>query len=192
MEITIKEMGKKVYGTSTINHTIRTKCKLSCDEMVVMLYLSKFDEVKKRPFTINDIDHMERSIGFNLNDFKFIVKDLKGKGFCTAKNNQLYITKRFEEIANPEIDEQFEQLWNEYNYKVNRNGAISMFKRTVKVVKFDYLLRKLKLYERHLSLPRNRDLSKMHLSTWLNPDNRRFDDEYNLPKEDDKTDKFVV
>ena len=191
MKIIVKSIDPMIYGTSTINHKVRIKCNLTCDEIVVLMYLIKFRESRKKNFSAKETDHLEKDIGFSLKEAAPVIRSLKSKGFCTSENKVVFLTDKISEITG-DVENQFNELWEKYNYKINKSGALSMFTRAIAIVDLKYLYKKLEVYNQWLDLPKNKGLAKMHLSTWLNPDNRRFDDEYIIPKTNEDEDKFVI
>jgi hypothetical protein len=85
-------------------------------------------------------------------------------------------------LLSEEIQNQFEILWAKYGHVGNKASALRNFASLLKEkITIDDLIKHEARYAKHLK--KNEWKPKMHLSTWLHPNNLRFLDEYPEDKE---------
>lgn len=75
------------------------------------------------------------------------------------------------------INESFEELWITYGRVGNKQKAKDMYSRAIKEVTDTYLLERAKLYVIFIN---NKGVFQQHLSTWLNPKYKEFDNDYTI------------
>jgi len=104
--------------------------------------------------------------------------------------------KSTSQTLSEEALKQFEILWHKYGHIGNKVSAQRFFDRLLKNTTLEEILQHEARYTRHLLAPENSWKTRMHLSTWLNPDKRRFEDEYEedkpKPEEDYANPKFKL
>lgn len=89
--------------------------------------------------------------------------------------------KSTSQTLSEEALKQFEILWAKYGHVGNKAAALRFFGALLKIkITLDDLILNEFRYARHLK--ENPWKPKMHLSTWLNPKDKRFLDEYEEDK----------
>lgn len=176
-------MSYETYSTQSINHWLRKDLGLSCDEYCLLLYIYDYCKAKKLKKLIWNKymrEHIKKNLCFSIDQQIQLLRSLIDKGYfsrTTAKN-------RF--IRNPQSitpfapnKEKFEQMWEFYGKIGNKQMALEAYEKTIREYSYDFLMARIEAYHEHLKIV---DQSQLHLSTFLNPNKKRFLDEYKKKK----------
>ncbi len=169
---------RKPLGTSTINHEFRQKLRLSLGGYVVLDYLFNYCGNKSKytklitevaGFTGDTEDIIESQVQYLIKQ-EMIIDD-----FDNLKTS-LAFSSLFVHKANL-INENFESLWIAYGKVGNKQKAKEMYSRAIKEVKHEYLMQRVQKY---IIFINNKGVFQQHLSTWLNPKYKEFDNDYEI------------
>lgn len=163
----------RINGTTLIDHKKRVKLTLSCDEFALAQTVE--DLVQGNPFdTVAGYQEVYKVIGFTNIEYRSIGSILIQKGiFERLEDNNVRLTSSWG--TNTDQEDDFLEFWEEYGKVGNKKSAKRNFLKAVKAVGLDHLKARWKAYRAHLE---ESGQSQLHMSTWLNPDNERWDDEY--------------
>lgn len=167
IEVNNDGAAKKITGKSYVDHSIRVKLGLNCNEFIVMQFL----EEKK---SIVSKDVVYSSIGMSMNEFNSYILSLNFKGYL--KNHE--ITELWNKAFAVDMNE-FNQLWKLFNKKGNKETALSRFKQVIKRITFEELFLRAQTYQTNVS---HRSLEhRLGLDTYLTPDKKRWMDSESTP-----------
>lgn len=160
----------KPKGTSIIDHSIRFKLKLTCDEYILCDLIYQFN----KRYKVGKIDYKKylSTIGFIPDEVVRIGKDLRSKGFITDDLKKNRITTTILWDNNFDDDAQFEELWT-LHPKGNKAEARENFMKSIRMVGYNLLTEKLQDYLEFQQTFQYR----LKLSNWLDPKLKHWEDE---------------
>lgn len=176
MKFTARDGHAGVKGRSIIDHRIRTKTNTTCQEYCIVQFIHHLNQDKKVKYT--PVEHTEllyKSTGYYPEGISKVVDILMTKGLVMWDNGYL-TTEKWDQHFFHDIIAEFESLWTKCGKVGNRSNALEMYRRCLKEhIEYQYLLGKLETY---LQFIEETGTFQLHLSTWLNPKTRNFDNEY--------------
>ena len=166
-----------VTGATAIDHRVRHKLKITCDEYVVLdfLFQCRFD--KMPPNKVN----RDKEIGFDVKTFMSCIASLTEKRIIDANQEpNIEVKSLFD------YDEHFEKIWIILKTNNgNKKAGMKMWKKAVKVASVNTLLQCARNYADF------KDGAEpqywMHVSSFLNPEYSKFNDYLTKPKFKSKT-----
>lgn len=163
----------RITGKTVIDHKKRVKLTLSCDEFVLAQAIE--DIVGDLAFnTVKGYENVYKMTGFTNIEYRSIGSILIQKGiFKRLADNNVRLVSPWEADTSSQKD--FDEFWDEYGKVGNKKAAKKSFLKALKVTDLDHLKERWKAYKAHLE---ESGQSQLHMSTWLNPDNERWNDEY--------------
>jgi len=183
----VKKSFAGIRGSTVINHALRIQMAITLQEYVILDFIYNFEKKNKRPFErAKDEELMYREIGTRPLIAMSLINNSSAIDYfevmpTTADNfEQVKITEKWSKLFEDQFLDEFENLWELYGKVGNKNLAKNAFIKTIKEVSIDYLISCLKLYDEHLKSPKYSYKDKMQMSTWLNPINKRFNDELEI------------
>lgn len=170
-----------ITGSTIINHRDRVSKGLSCDEYVMIDAINFYMEKNNlKTFDSRKFDQIRKLTGFEKDKIIELGKILKRREFLIDSGDKKY--KINGKLWNDEeIIKGFEKLWKLYGKVGNRRNAESMYKKAVKIEGHEYLLVKVRIYKKFLA---HSDQFPLHFSTFLNPKNKRYNDNFEIKKKD--------
>ncbi len=168
-----RETGNDTAGiksSSTINHKLRVKLGLTCDEYVVLTFVHDATGSIDTGVLPNE-DIFWKYIGMRKADYNPIFRSLREKGFITNQGRDIFFTDKY--LSNLDSSGSFEELWKLFK-KGNRKTAETRFKSVIKKVPFQELKEKAILYQKSVA---NREFEhRKGLDVWLNPVKEHWND----------------
>lgn len=165
-----------IHGFTTINHRIRVKLGLTMGEYVMLDYF--YGREIRDDYNWQD---MWKHIGNDGTDpSNADMTSLRERGFIKGQTGVILVTDKWKAEFDASFNEEFKEFWNAYGNIGNKETARLVFLKTRKVVDYKHLLKQNQCYDEHLA--KNTWKGKMHCSTWLNPDKKRYDDKYGNEK----------
>jgi len=162
----------KITGVTIIDHQIRTELELSCDEYVVIDMLYRWR--KKYGKKIMKILSAENISGIAYPTLALIVQSLTEKKLITkTKGVKPYLIPADKWNKYFNVDEDFEEFWALWHKRGNKVTAKKAYEGARKVADKDTLHKAAKKMVEHVD-----ELKYLpHAATWLNPSNRKWEDE---------------
>jgi len=175
-----------IKGVSVVNHRIRVKLDLTCNEYMIADFLYKMMKAKA-PFLYHDkyTELLWKVLGIRLSSAltNFATLEQKGIVFKDNKDHVIPTDIWIDEFEKP-LEKEFEQFWEfVYGRHGSKAEALTKFIEVRKTVSYDHLLRRHQVYQKHLD--QNDWKQKMHMSVWLNPKKKKWDDHYPVLREND-------
>jgi len=191
-----------VSGSTIINHKIRVKLDLTCEEYVVADYIYNWQKrnPKEHCPIDNDKEEMFRNIGIRSYEIletlfsllkKKIVSDIQGfsiysqlddetrkKAIANHSELQMTVLPIWTDEFEGKLDKEFDEFWGVYGHVGNKVEANNMFRKARKVATYDHLLVRHQKYVKFLNSEEEKWRGKMNCSSWLNPMYKKFDDKY--------------
>ncbi len=154
-----------VVGSTTIQHALRAKLKLSMVEYVLLDFIHQWHLKKKEPITFGDY---WRATGIKSRMLSSKFARLKERGFLfkDPADGKVKTTDKWNENFNS--SEQFETLWKLLNVG-NKQVAKTTFVKALKVDSYENIKEGLEKYLAFLKLT---DQFPKHLASFLNPKNK--------------------
>lgn len=180
-----------IYGSTVINHRIKHKLQLTGDEYIVLEYIYNMNKEGKKVTAYGDMENLWKAIGMYPPEFGKYAVSLIEKEFIEESYGLIVTSKWINEFVDVNQDK-FEEFWEVYGRIGNKEQAKKMFLKVIKEIYYKDLLEKHAKYSKHLENAGWK--GKMHCSTWLNPVNKRYEDEYELEEkeEENKEEKFQM
>jgi hypothetical protein len=154
-----------VVGSTTIQHNLRAKLKLSMTEYVLLDFIHQWHLKKKEPITFGDY---WRATGVKSRLLSVKFQRLKDKGMLFKDDTDGKVKTTDLWNSNFNSSEQFETLWKLLNVG-NKQVAKKSFSLAMKVDSYENI--KLGL-EKYLAFLKLTDQFPKHLSSFLNPKNK--------------------
>lgn len=178
---------RTLYYTKTIIiHSKRKRMNISINQYALCDVIEKFIEkhgnmTKPELRAMVDIYHITDPV----EEFK----KLKELGITDITKSGVVLTKKWNDLP-PNHKDMFEEFWKEYGMVGNKKSAIDMFIRFLKSGEtFETLTEKYwPKYKSYLGS----GATQLHLSTYLNPENERYKDNFVSNAHYKKVDKDVV
>lgn len=166
-----KHTKHKPTGRSLILHRQRIQLGLSMEEYALMAFI----ETRKAKNLPVSYDKIEKYLGIDPIHAKELLIMLKQKELIRNEKGIVITDKWFSVF---EISEkEFEDFWN-INSKPcwpgSRKESLKMYIKARKLFDKDFLLQQRNAYFKFLQEPENEYRSKMSCSTFLNPENEKF------------------
>lgn len=165
-----------VKGATVINHRIKIKLDISIVQYVVLDFLFLFKKENNRIFNqVQDQDEMYKHMGARPYE-AFMTFDERCKIYYAINGDYYQTTSLWDIEFEDAIQREFEKFWELYGKIGNKKNAEKMYLRTRKEVTEVHLQKRLEVYNNHLNTERFSFKDKMHLSSWLNPKLKKFND----------------
>ncbi len=162
-----------------IDHWQRKSLGLTCDEYCVLLQIYDYCKLKKlKSFIYNKqfASHTKKYLCLETQEQVLILRSLIKKGFFHRTKIPNRFTRDQSSLAPFEMnDDAFEELWSKFGKVGNKKMAKDAYEKTIRYDKHEFLMKRCSMYLEHLSITQQ---SQLHMSTWLNPDKKRYMDVY--------------
>lgn len=170
-----------VTGITTVNHQIRLKLSLSMADYAI---LSMIENLKGKQVT----DSISwKLLGVTLKVVTERMNFLYEKGFL---DKDFKVTSKWTNAFLPdEAETKFNELWEIFQRTGNKKNAKSMFIKALKAEDYNVLLENAKKY---ISYCRETRRFIMHMSSWLNPDFRHWEDELHVQQKEESIDRGPI
>lgn len=166
---------------SIIDHKKRNKFGLTCDEYVLLESIEEFMiKNKLKRFLPKNEDHRKKvnnPIAFSEELYKLVGNNLINKGMLIKCKETGFIVVPSWCAENEQVEQSFNLFWEAYGKVGSKKNALSMFKKALKQVDLEYLYER---WEEYKSFLQESGQHQMHMSTWLNPDSERYNDEFKV------------
>lgn len=168
-----------IRGVSLVDHKIRVALGLTCDEYVAANFVYWCVKKKKFPISVSrDPELLWKHTGMRPHDIIPLLESLKEKGLVSKGEQGIQLSKEwFQEIEKPD-DAEFEKFWEAYGKVGNKKEARNRFTLALKITTYDHLIKQHQKYATYLE--ENPWRAKMACSVFLNPNNERWNDEYEV------------
>lgn len=179
-----------------IDHKKRNKFSLTCDEYALIESIENFMVKNKiKRFLPKDPEHQKKvnnPIAFSDELYKLAGNSLINKGMLIKSKEGGFIIVPSWCEENEKLEQLFNTFWETYGKIGSKKNGLTMFKKALKKVDLEHLYER---WEEYKSFLEESGQHQMHLSTWLNPDNERYNDEFkvtSVQKIDKKDEKQTV
>jgi hypothetical protein len=182
-----------IHGSTVINHRIRIKLKLSCDEYVLIDLIHKLMITNK----VLSKERIRNWTGFTMEEVKPLFKSLKEKGLYGKVRNkedklQYVVTKRYQLAHKIEIDDDFEYFWQKSSNKTwtgSKKAGKMLYVKLVSKYGSEYLNAQKDAYFEYLSHTKNDWRHVMNVTTFLSIEKDRFNEAWSQYTKDIKAGK---
>jgi hypothetical protein len=176
-------------GITTINHNVRCRMQLDCNEYVLIEYIVKIRE----RYILYDYGLCYLATGFVPEQQEMLLRRLFNKEFIAYINHpngqkDIKPTGKWDELFFDQIERQFDRFWTEDINGKSRtawNGskpeAYKIFRNLVPQYGFDKLMQQRKSYFRFLELQksvRGFDRQRMMATVFLNMQKERYNEDW--------------
>jgi hypothetical protein len=176
-----------VHGRTIINHKVRSKVNISCNEYVIMDFIMNLFFECKKPFDPKTHEEkLYKAIGCYFYQIEVPIQGLITKGLLSCEEGLYLTTEKWDQHFNHvDVETEFAELWNKYGAKGNRKTALNYY-RTLKKegVTYEHIDAQMDIYLEFIKLT---DTYIMHLSSFLSPGFKKYDDECYKTKVDEVT-----
>lgn len=165
-----------IYKT-IIDHKKRLELELTMDQYALADAIEQVIDKYKDFDSKRDYDRIYRRTGIKREFYPSLGKALFVKDIISPipETNKYILTAKWKGNNEEIIKKEFEKLWIRSGKVGNKQAAFKMFKKAVKEDPIEYLFSRWSLYEAFLKTSTQ---SQLHLSSWLNPENKRYNDEW--------------
>jgi hypothetical protein len=165
-----------INGNTTINHRIRVKLGLSCDQYVFLWFIKEHNEKNPGERMLNKRVHS--ATGFHPDDFKRLYSSLIEPDFISKRGAMLEVVDKYEIKTTSIFNRPFEMLGDfDAFWKIgpvgNRAAAKKHYLKSCKIIDHEELAEHYRKYIAHCEKTGG---YKKHTSSWLNPAFRYWED----------------
>lgn len=168
----------RITGATTINHALRIKLRLTLDEYAIIEMFYRFQTSNKKI----DADSIWKELGMTVYDCVKAWEGAKLKGAISKSGPRYLFCDAW--LRHFNAYEDFEELWKVWLAAANKPGNKRMAQRCY--TKSRALIEKDQLHasaDKYLKSVKDKDFV-MHLSTWLNPRNRHWENVIKEPPQE--------
>lgn len=188
-----------VYGKTIIDHRLRIKMGISCNDYVVMDFIMSLFQEKKKGFSTDaHQEQLNKAIGCYPEDIYPILKKMVDKQFLTVSKCGYLTTNKWDQHFNRKLEEEFESLWKKYGNKGTKARAKKYYITLSKEgITYEHIDGRIDIYLKFLEITKR---FQMHFSSFLSPGDKPFDNEEYQEiveqqgsfEEEDETVKFSI
>lgn len=174
------KMFNSVHGTTALDHKLRIRMKMSCDEYVMADAIHKM-MIKGKEATNGRI---HRWTGFSFNEvngekeaIKLLVILVKKGWIVQDKKKDILVTKKYQAYMDMELDDDYEFFWLKREDRMwtgSKPEGKKLFEKLSVNVGSKYLIQQKEDYFKFLLFQVNRDRPIMNVTTFLNQEKERF------------------
>lgn len=167
----------QIRGITHMNHRIRTLLDISCAEYCILDFVYQLN-LKAKHFSIESgKEEMFKFLGLYPETLSKVIEGLIVKEFlaCDSKGNHLMTTAKWDNHFGNQFVVEYNVLWLKHNIGNKKKGLEMYTRARMQGITYEHISKRLEIYISYLD---RKGAFPLHMSTFLNPKYKEFDNEH--------------